>query len=219
MQSSEQMLVLASQSPRRKELLERSGFQFTVASLEISEILKENLSLPDQIRDLARRKASALAQSWRADGLPESLKRNKYMNKQGLLLLAADTVVVLDESVLGKPKDLAESEQHIRRLSGRSHRVITAVCLLELNERLDEGRVAVAHEWADVVFKNLDDATINEYVAGGEGLDKAGAYGAQGEGVRLIERLDGALDCVMGLPVALVESMLKQNEWLVARSR
>ena len=196
-------LVLASQSPRRKELLERAGFEFTVASVEISEIPNENLNLHDQIRDLARRKAEALVES------------PKLTKSPGILLLSSDTVVVLDDEIIGKPRDAGESELYVRRLSGRTHRVITGICLWDL----DSGRRALAHEEARVEFRALSDAEVRAYVATGEGLDKAGAYGAQGLGAALIARIDGALDCVMGLPVPLVEKTLNENGWRVARRR
>ena len=197
-------LLLASQSPRRRELLRRAGFEFDVASVQISEIPDENLNLQDQIRDLARQKAEALA---------TSLERTGGLERR--LLLAADTVVVVEgDEILGKPRDLKQSAEHLRRLSGRTHRVITAICLWELAST----DVRLAHEWSEVTFHRLDEGQIESYVAGGEGLDKAGAYGAQSaEGSALIARIDGALDNVIGLPVALVERMLNENGWIIAR--
>lgn len=194
-------LVLASQSPRRRELLERAGFLFTVASVQISEIPNENLSLPEQIRDLAVQKAQALVES------------HKLANEPGILLLSSDTVVVLDDQILGKPKDHEQSADHIRRLSGRAHQVISSVCLWDL----DQGRKLVDHETAEVEFRRLSAAEVEAYVATGEGMDKAGAYGAQGEGAKLIARMSGALDCVMGLPITVVERLIREGGWSVAR--
>jgi septum formation protein len=198
-------LVLASQSPRRKELLERAGFEFTVASVQISEIPNKNLSLPDQICDLAWQKAKALVESQKL--------APKLLKEQAILLLAADTVVVLGGEILGKPADLGESERHIRRLSGRTHSVLTGVCIWEVGS----GHAACACETAEVTFHELAEEQARAYVATGEGMDKAGAYGAQGEGARLIARLEGSLDNVMGLPISLVERMLDENGWIVKR--
>lgn len=194
-------LVLASQSPRRKELLEKAGFRFEVLSIEISEIPNENMSLEDQIKDLAWQKAKALVDS------------GKLMKSQEKLVLAADTVVVLEQKIMGKPKDLDESRSHICRLSGRTHRVVTAICMWDLGTQKFE----TAAEWADVTFRNLTEAEIEEYVVSRDGMDKAGAYGIQGPGRALVESLDGNFDNVMGLPINLVERLLKKNGWIVDR--
>ena len=194
-------LILASQSPRRRELLEKAGFAFTVLSQEISEILNKNLSLEEQICDLARRKAEAL------------IDTGKLPKGNGNLLLSADTVVVLDGEVLGKPSSLVESEQYIRRLSGQTHRVITAICFLDQ----DLGRVVSAADSTYVTFHHLSEEQIRRYVDSRDGMDKAGAYGVQGEGGKLVARVDGAFDNVMGLPVALVERLLQENAWHVER--
>ncbi len=194
-------LVLASQSPRRKELLEKAGFRFEVLSIEISEIPNENMSLEDQIKDLAWQKAKALVDS------------GKLMKSQEKLVLAADTVVVLEQKIMGKPKDLDESRSHICRLSGRTHRVVTAICMWDLGAQKFE----TAAEWADVTFRNLTEAEIEEYVVSRDGMDKAGAYGIQGPGRALVESLDGNFDNVMGLPINLVERLLKKNGWIVDR--
>lgn len=194
-------LVLASQSPRRKELLEKAGFRFEVLSIEISEIPNENMSLEDQIKDLAWQKAKALVDS------------GKLMKSQEKLVLAADTVVVLDQKIMGKPRDLDESRSHICRLSGRTHRVVTAICLWDLGSQKFE----TAAEWSDVTFRKLTESEIEEYVGSRDGMDKAGAYGIQGPGRALVERLDGNFDNVMGLPVSLVERLLNKNGWIIDR--
>lgn len=194
-------LVLASQSPRRSELLERAGFEFTVTPLQISEIPDENLNLPDQIRDLAVKKADA----WWASRKPSE--------REGNLVLSADTVVVFEGKILGKPKDRNENEQYLRRLSGRSHDVITAVCLVDGQT----GERAVGHDISKVIFRKLNDEEIAAYIASGEGLDKAGGYGIQGAAGKFVEKLDGAFDTVMGLPIALVEKLLAEKNWEVAR--
>lgn len=194
-------LLLASQSPRRRELLEQAGFEFTVSSVQISEIPDENLNLPEQIRRLAWEKAQALVDS------------GKVLIGQGFLILSSDTVVVVDGKIMGKPKDRSECASYIRQLSGRKHSVITSVCLWDL----DSGRVVVDHDSTEVSFKNLSEAEIEDYAASGDGLDKAGGYGIQGAAGAFVTKVEGAMDTVVGLPVALVERMLKENGWRVSR--
>lgn len=194
-------LVLASQSPRRRELLKRAGFSFTVTSPQISEIPDENLNLGDRIQRLALDKAFACLDS------------GKISESRDNLVLSADTVVVLDDQILGKPKDQEENRQFLLRLSSREHSVITAVCLVEGETR----RCAVGHEVARVWFRALAAAEIDAYVVSGEGLDKAGGYGIQGDSGKFIARLEGAFDNVMGLPIALVERLLCENGWTVER--
>jgi len=195
-------LVLASQSPRRRELLQRAGFSFTITPPQISEIPDENLNLEDRIRRLALDKAFACLDSGK---VPESREN---------LVLSADTVVVLDGQILGKPKDQEENRRFLLRLSSREHSVITAVCLVEGKTR----RCAVGHDVARVEFRALAAAEIDAYVVSGEGLDKAGGYGIQGDSGKFIARLEGAFDNVMGLPVMLVERLLRENGWTVERS-
>jgi septum formation protein len=195
-------LVLASQSPRRKELLESAGFKFIVTSVEISEIPNENLSLERQIEDIALRKAKALVES------------PKLPKLKDILLLSADTIVVLDGQIIGKPKDLSESEKYLRALSGRTHQVITGLCLWDIQ---GQGPAVLAHEWSHVTFRKLSEGEIRSYVDSGDGLDKAGAYGIQGVGGTFVSELQGALDNVMGLPVSLVERLLDENGWKIDR--
>jgi septum formation protein len=194
-------LILASESPRRSELLERAGFEFTVTSVQISETTDENLNLPEQIRDLARRKAEAC------------LNSGKVAKQQGNLLLSADTVVVFDGEVLGKPKDHKQNEIFLRRLSGQTHDVITAVCLVDA----DTDQRRVEHDTARILFRKLSEKEILDYVLSGEGLDKAGGYGIQGKAGAFVEKLEGAFDTVMGLPISLVEKILSEERWNVGR--
>lgn len=194
-------LVLASQSPRRSELLQRAGFEFSIHPTQISEIPDENLNLTEQIRDLAVQKSRACAVS------------GKLLKGQGFLILGADTVVVVDGQILGKPADRRENEQHLRRLSGRKHGVITGVCLLDLDRDVEVS----GFETTDIRFRDLSDREIERYVASGEGLDKAGGYGIQGAARDFVAEVNGAFDNVVGLPVALVEKLLKENGWYVDR--
>ena len=194
-------LVLASQSPRRRELLEQAGFAFTVSPLQISEIPDENLNLTDQVRDIARRKATA----W--------LEAAKPSEKQGILLLTSDTVVVLGDTLLGKPKDQNENLSFLRQLSGRVHEVITAVCLVEG----ETGQLVVDHDVARIHFRKLNEEEMRAYVESENGLDKAGGYGIQSEAGKFVAKLEGSFDTVMGLPVKLVSDLLAKKGWVVER--
>lgn len=182
-------------------MLSAAGYEFDLSPTQISEIPDENLNLEGQIRALARQKAEAC------------LKSGKVAKGQGNLVLAADTVVVLDGQILGKPSNRQENVQYLRRLSGRTHSVITAVALLDV----DSGRVAVDHETSWITFRPLSDEEISRYVDTGDGLDKAGGYGIQGMAGEFVSEVKGPFDNIVGLPVALVEKLLKENNWDVDR--
>ncbi|MBX9766690.1 MAG: Maf family protein [Bdellovibrionales bacterium] len=192
-------LVLASQSPRRRELLEKAGFRFLVRSMKISETLDENLNLNAAIQDLARQKARALIESGTlTPGVP-------------YLVLASDTLVILDGDVLGKPESAAQAEEFLGRLSGRPHEVKTSVYFEDLVSGVSLSQI----ETSKVTFRVLLPQEIREYVASGEPMDKAGAYGIQGPGGKFIAHLDGNLDNVMGLPIDLVKKMIQEGGWTV----
>lgn len=182
-----QKLVLASGSPRRRELLTRMGYSFTVLSPDVDEHVDAE---PRQaVGILARRKALAAA-----EGLTEGI------------VLAADTLVAVDGEALGKPRDEAEARAMLMRLSGREHEVFTGVCILDVAT----GRIAVHVERTGVVFRALDDAEINRYVATGEPMDKAGAYAIQGGAAAFVVSYNGSYENVIGLPVNSVGLMLKK---------
>lgn len=183
------MLILASTSPRRKELLRNAGIEFTVHSAEIPEVPKPG-ELPEAFaRRLAREKAEAV---WKDAG--------------HAFVLAADTIVVTDDEVLGKPKDAADAARMLRKLSGATHQVLTAVCLMTPGGKKD-----VQHEVTRVHVRPISEADIAYYVAHGEPMDKAGAYAIQGIASRWIDRIEGDYFNVMGLPVALVYRMLREH--------
>lgn len=192
-------LVLASQSPRRRELLERAGFSFTVSSSQISEILDENLNLAARIEDLAVRKARAWVQGCNPSEL------------QDVLVLSADTVVALGDTVLGKPAGPEENLSFLRRMSGRDHVVITAVCLV----KAETGELAVGHGLTRLRFRHLGEDEMRAYVESGDGLDKAGGYGIQGAAGKFVEHMEGDFDNVMGLPISVVRSLLASKGWSV----
>ncbi len=195
-------LVLASQSPRRRELLERAGFLFTVSPSQISEILDENLNLSARIEDLAARKA----RSWIDSHKPPELR--------DIIVLSADTIVALGDQILGKPIDQKENLSFLRQLSGREHQVVTAVCLV--NGRT--GEQVLGHGLSRIIFRNLGEAEMLAYVSSRDGLDKAGGYGIQGAARSFVSELIGDFDNVMGLPVSLVEALLDSKNWRVERA-
>ncbi|MBN8538769.1 MAG: YggS family pyridoxal phosphate-dependent enzyme [Deltaproteobacteria bacterium] len=185
-------LVLASQSPRRRQILTISGYEFDILPSQISEIPDENLNLTSRIRQLASEKAHAC------------LKLRKSTEEQGFLFLAADTVVVLGDQILGKPKDEIEARSFLRRLSGRSHSVITAISLVDGVS----GKETQGHAITEVKFKELTDEQITDYIKSGEPFDKAGGYGIQGEAAKFIDHLEGPYDNVVGLPMEQVQNAL-----------
>lgn len=196
-------LVLASQSPRRRDLLMEAGYEFVVDPVKVSEIIDENLNPEGIVLDLAKIKAQAVLQ------LP------KYSKSQGFLILAADTLVFLDDQALGKPQNIAEAKSFLRRLSGRTHSVMTGVYLA-----ISGGGPAIGHvETSKVTFRNLTDQEIDDYVASGDPMDKAGAYGFQGAAQKFVSRLEGLRSNVVGLPVEVLEGLLKKNGWTVHRRK
>lgn len=198
-------LILASESPRRRHLLTEAGFQFTVHPPKISENLENNLTIDDQIIDLARRKARAAAS--------ELNKDSKFKNRPALIL-AADTMVIHNKTPLGKPRDPDDALSILRRLSGSEHFVKTALAIIN-----NLSQIEITHlEQTKVVFRNLTDPEIRSYIATGEPLDKAGAYGIQGLGGDFVVRYEGLLSNVIGLPIERVIELLGKQGWHVARS-
>lgn len=188
--SSEYMLVLASASPRRQELLRNAGISFVVQAADIDETPLADEKAEQCARRLAREKALAVSRL-------RSLDR----------VLGADTIVVVDGAILGKPRDAADAARMLRLLSGRTHEVITGVCLVEAGG----GEVSAVSETTRVTMNELSEPDIQAYVASGEPMDKAGAYAIQGMASRWIPRIEGDYSNVVGLPVALVYNMLRRK--------
>ena len=185
-------LILASGSPRRKELLEREGFAFEVLTSSADERYEPGMP-PSQVAPLlASIKARAVAQTLP----PEELA--------GSVLVGADTIVALDGTIYGKPADAEDARRMLRELSGRTHQVITGVCIIA------GGQEHCLAELTDVSFHSLNEDEIAAYVASGEPLDKAGAYGIQGKGAVLVEKIEGCYNNVVGLPLTMLDSMLKE---------
>lgn len=180
-------LILASGSPRRRELLERIGLrEFSVCPADIQEVVPEGAPPEKVVMALSAQKAR-----WVADAHPEGL------------ILAADTVVSLDGDILGKPRDEADAREMLRRLSGRSHSVYTGLTLRRGAEQATE------YEHTQVSFRTLSDGEIDAYIASGEPMDKAGAYGVQGLGALFVTGILGDYYNVMGLPLCRLGRMLK----------
>jgi septum formation protein len=183
------MLVLASSSPRRQELLRNAGIAFTARSADVPEVLRPGEGPLDYAQRLARDKARAV----------------RLQFTQTDLVLGADTIVVVDHHILEKPADAADAARMLRLLSGRTHQVTTGVCLI------GEGFEDTRAETTEVTFDRLTEAEIAMYLAHGEPMDKAGAYAIQGIASRWICRLDGCYFNVVGLPVPLVYRMLREH--------
>lgn len=189
-------LILASQSPRRAELLTRLGLEFEIRPADIDESYVGNEMPADHAERLAREKALAVAR-----GRPDAL------------VVGSDTIVILDNDVLGKPREEAEAVRMLERLSGREHEVFTAVAVVH------EERVESSLERVRVRFRNLARRECEEYVATGEPLDKAGAYGIQGFGSALVESIEGDYFAVMGLPVVRTLELIRRHGWRYAFGR
>ena len=186
-------LILASASPRRAELLSAAGIPFEVRPAHIDEALRAGEDARTYASRVAVDKARAIA--GQADGRS---------------VLAADTVVVIDGLVLGKPVDSDDAKRMLRLLSGRSHEVITAVALMSTRRGQSDAAVDARIESTVVEFTALDTAEIDWYVATGEPSDKAGAYAIQGLASRFVTRIEGSYSNVVGLPMALVYAMCTQ---------
>jgi septum formation protein len=178
-------VILASQSPRRRELLTLVGILHTVRPADIDESLLPGERPVPHAERLARAKAHTLAARH-----PEAV------------VIAADTIVVLDGEILGKPRDADDAEATLGRLSGRTHRVFTAIAVAR------DGRTESAVEAVDVTFRSLTHREIAEYVRTGEPMDKAGAYGIQGYGATIVERIEGDYFSVMGLGLRRLTELL-----------
>lgn len=192
---------LASQSPRRRELLTEAGFSFRAFPVKVSEIFDENLNAAEVASHLATVKVKAC------------FEQNKSLESKGFLVLGADTIVVLGDQILGKPTDAAEAEEFLRRLSGKTHSVITGICLWESGT----DKHWIGHDQTLVSFRSLSEQEIRAYVATGEPMDKAGGYGIQGAGGKFVSSFQGSKSNVVGLPLELLQRALLENGWNVHR--
>ena len=185
MNENNRRLILASGSPRRRELLSKMGYTFEICTPDVDEHVPGHAR--DVVHALAQRKARAAAKDF-----------------TGGIIIASDTLVSLDGAPLGKPGSEEDAFRMLRSLSGRVHEVFSGVCLLDVSTGREETQV----DRAGVVFRELTDQEIREYIATGEPMDKAGAYAIQGGAGAFVERLEGSFENVMGFPVDVVKEML-----------
>ena len=182
--------ILASKSPRRREYLTQMGIPFTIKTEETDESLPDGVTPREGVELLARRKAEAL---------------RPHISEIDTVI-AADTLVELNGKALGKPIDEADAKRMLRSLSGSSHTVHTGVAVLRGSTLLSDGETTV------IRFRPLSDEEIDRYVAGGEPMDKAGAYGIQGGASAFVEGIDGGFDNVVGLPCGLLRRLIQEVE-------
>lgn len=192
-------LVLASGSPRRKEILSQAGFSFRVLPVDADERLEDRLP-EEMVQILAGRKAAACM---------ELLKETED-NIQNLLVLGADTVVVYGHTILGKPSDREDAAETLRKLQGNCHSVYTGFSLMWLDHQ-ENLQCAVSAEKTNVYFNPMSEEEIRYYVSTGECDDKAGSYAIQGIGMRYIKKIEGDYHNVVGLPLGRLYQTLKSN--------
>lgn len=180
-------LILASSSPRRREILSLVYPSFQIITKDVDETVDPKLPPVEIVMNLAERKAKGVAEEY-----PDAF------------VVGADTIVYLDGSILGKPKDAEDAEQMLSRLSGTTHSVFTGVAICY------KGKVDTFYERTDVTFWELTDDEISEYIKTGEPLDKAGSYGIQGIGATLVKEIHGDYYTVVGLPIAKLYRHLKK---------
>ena len=183
-------VILASASPRRKEILQNTKLNFDIQKSDIEEVILQNESPEDMVVRLAYEKAFDVA------------KRNTDR-----LVIGADTIVALDNEVLGKPKDQNEAYQMIKRLSNKTHKVITGISLINLKEN----KIIKDYVVSFVTFKDLSEDSIKDYINTNESLDKAGAYGIQGYGALLVKNIQGDYFNIVGLPISRLSDLLKNH--------
>lgn len=183
-------IILASASPRRKEILENTSVKFDVMASSIKELTIDGESPCQMVMRLAFEKGMDIASRQKSD-----------------LIISADTIVVIDNTVLGKPKNEIEARKMITTLSGRTHQVITGISLINL----DNNKKIIDYVISNVKFKNLSEEDINDYIRTKESLDKAGAYGIQGYGALLVDEIQGDYFNIVGLPISRLSDLLKKH--------
>jgi len=193
LETRQMRLILASASPRRAEILRDAGIAFEAVATEVDEARRNAEPVTALVRRLAEAKARAAAARVSGEAI----------------VIGADTEVVVDGSVLGKPADAADSRRMLKLLSGQTHEVITGLALL----RLPDGELRVEHEITQVTFAPLNEQEIDAYIACGEPFGKAGAYGIQGRGGRFVTRVGGCYFNVVGLPLARLYRLLRELKW------
>ena len=183
-------IILASSSPRRKEILGNTNLKFKIIKSNIDEVILSKESPYQVVMRLAYEKSMDIA----------------YSNRDKLII-GADTVVCLDDVILGKPKDELEAIEMINKLSGKTHQVITGISLINL----DANKKIIDYVVSYVKFKNLSHEDVMDYIQTNESLDKAGAYGIQGYGALLVEEIKGDYFNIVGLPISKLSDLLKKH--------
>lgn len=182
-------LILASASPRRATLLLDAGIRHEAKPTDVDERIPRKAKPTDAVVEVATRKAKAV-------------------HDEGAFVLAADTLVIFEGKHLGKPADELEAHAMLCMLSGSTHEVVTGVVV-----RAPDGRLATGHATTKVTFREISDAEIDAYIRTGDPLDKAGAYGIQGRARAFVQKVDGPIDNVIGLPMELVKKLLGDVGW------
>jgi septum formation protein len=188
MTNDDSKIVLASQSPRRVELLKEISSQFEVAPSSIEEVLDPGLRPEENAQNLARAKAESIAPSF-----PDCW------------VIGADTLVTLDHEIFGKPEDKEDAKRILKKLSGREHTVVTGICVVGPEKSLDKAVVS------QIKIKPLTDQEIEDYIATGEPMDKAGAYAIQGKGNFMVRSFSGSKNNIIGLPLEELKILLKKT--------
>lgn len=188
MKKIDKRIILASKSPRRKELMALTPWDFIIDAADVDETMDENSDIEENLKELACRKAEPIAEKYPHD-----------------IVIGSDTIVYIDGQILGKPADEADAKRLLRLLSGRSHSVYTGVCIMDGN-----GRRIKFCEKTSVVFKELTEEEIDWYVSSGEPMGKAGAYGIQGHAGLFVESIVGDYYNVVGLPLNRVYEELSR---------
>jgi septum formation protein len=193
-------LILASASPRRAELLRAAGYTFETLAVDVDERVRPGESPPDYVRRLAQEKSARASEAGSSCGPTRSAQQMSSLP----VVIGADTAVVVDGDILGKPADATEARRMLERLSGRSHLVLTGVSVRSASVE------ASAVDETEVWFAELTSAQIEWHVGSGEGRDKAGGYAIQGLASRFIPRIDGSYSNVVGLPVSRLTRLLDE---------
>jgi septum formation protein len=180
-------LILASKSPRRKELLSKAGFEYTIESKNTKEVIDDSLTVYQNVMNVSLEKALAV-----------------FENNKDSVVLGCDTIVVFENKIYGKPKDKEDAFLTLKKLSGNTHKVISGVAVITPNKRIQY------YCESFVTFKKLSDKEILDYIETNEPMDKAGSYAIQGLGAKLIDHYTGSFNNIVGLPIEEVSKTLKE---------
>jgi septum formation protein len=207
-------IILASSSPRRKKLLEQMGLEFSIEASNIIEKLNPRLRPRGNAEQLSLQKARAVAERYiyesRTHPSPDLIGADPLLkregNKEGYIIIAADTFVVLDDEIIGKPQNKNDARRILRSLSGRMHLVVTGFTIIDTKN----GKTVTKSAETKVYFKRLSNKEIDQYIKTGEPMDKAGAYGIQDIGGVFIKKIEGEWSNIAGLPICMFYEALRK---------